>query len=737
MALFTIHYENSKATSITYRLDGIEKTESIEHLLCSFINSFEYSHRYFRPENENERNKIVYSDASIFITEPNNYDQHNSSFGSPFDIYTDNILPLSGIYLKFAEKLRNKVIQDNVYYFLNENKLVFDESINLQESSYLGLSNDEFSHIRTMLHFDPSLFSLYKHFLSIKNDFVSEIKNNIIQIPYSYNMWQKLFLQSDEYINNEFKNFLYLCKIDNSAADNNNYIWSDFGVRSDIVSFCTEYSFAKNPFDFSFSRAHKYQTKKTEMFRAYYCNNQDKICTDYSDKLFSDIQITYNSFISEKRINKKEIQKILNKSNRLIIDAFYSPEKHGLAKSVSFSNNEIQIEYEDFSSGKTSLIVYPYPYTLDKIFQPIFGYNYNKAFISPTCAMYMAFSGGKNNNPFMYPIVHSDFDMYEYVNVMPFHHYSYMVKDLEEIMNIDYHNATFDLDTNSLLRVLVCLFETVNKDDSKIKKCLQCGKYFVALTGYDKYCDAALRKEIKNKIDYDSKNSCSYIAKQKQTKNREAEIKELQSCRRNEQYYLLRETDYFNLDIPVFHDRYNSEKKTLLATDITELEAVTLKLFSALRCGILLCKYDKIKKQISKALSTSIDNKDIVLKYGKSLLNHSFTKNDLPNKKKKICYYYNKIDLFPYYFDWEEEIKIITNKDYNSVTSVKIKERIDLMYSMITSYTIWSRDNSILSSKTDISSNVMESIEFLNKTLPKELSINKISDIKIKNRKHR
>ena len=50
MALFTIHYEKTIPTSITYRLDNIEETKRIEELLCDFLNAFETSHMYFRPE---------------------------------------------------------------------------------------------------------------------------------------------------------------------------------------------------------------------------------------------------------------------------------------------------------------------------------------------------------------------------------------------------------------------------------------------------------------------------------------------------------------------------------------------------------------------------------------------------------------------------------------------------------------------------------------------------------------
>ncbi|MBE6035103.1 MAG: hypothetical protein E7222_10470 [Clostridiales bacterium] len=719
MALFTIHYEKSIPTSITYRLDNIEETRSIEELLCDFLNSFETSHMYFRPECSTERQKAIYPDTTIFISTENNYDIQNGSFGMPFDIYVAMNLPLSDSFSDIAKKLKSEVFQSNVSYHLNENRLAFDQSLKVQTPALFGFTNDEFSHIKEILYFDPAQYSIYRRFLSLKKEFADRLVNMIMPLNHPYSLWQHLYIRSDDFILRQLKVIMEAYNSISYSEDNAfDFISSDYGTRSDIDSFCLEYSSAQNPLETSFSRAHKYQVTKADVFRAYFKKNQDKISHRYSAKLMTDIEKAYSGFSRKEKANNKEINNIINNNNHILIDAFYSPEKHGLVKSFHCQSSNIYVDYEDASSGETSTIIYPYDYTLDKIFQPLFGFEYNPKFISPACAMYMAFNGSANNNPFTYPILNSDFDMYEFFNRMPFHPYSYMIKDLEEIMNIDYRNATFDLETDSLTRVLVCLFESANKGNTRIKRCKQCGKYFIASSGYDKYCDAAIPENLKTEENgYDHTKACSYIAKQQQTQNRIPEIKELQSFRRNEQYYFKREAEFFNMEISVYNDRYDTKQNTLRVTPVSELDAVTLKLFSALRCGILLCKYDEIKKQISKDLTETDSDHDYLLKYGKALLNHDFSESVLPTNKRTYCFYFDKTDHFPYRYNWNEELLTIINSD-NISNSVKIKERIKSMRGMLKNYVSWLEKNNILSMNKRGSMQTEKAIEFLCDILP-------------------
>ena len=737
MALFTIHYEKTIPTSITYRLDNIEETKSIEELLCDFLNAFETSHMYFRPERDAERQKAIYPDT-VFISTENNYDINNGSFGMPFDIYVTLNLPLSDTFSNIAKKLKSEVFQRNVNYHLNENRLAFDQSLKVQTPALFGFTNDEFSHIKEILHFDPAQYSIYRRFLSLKKEFSDVLVDTIMPLNHPYNLWQNLYIRSDDFVLRQLKVILEAYSSMNYSEGNVfNFISSDFGTRSDIDSFCLEYSSAINPLEFSFSRAHKYQVTKAEIFRAYFKQNQNKISHKYSAKLMADIEKAYSGFPRKEKENNDEINNAINNNNRILIDAFYSPEKHGFVKSFHCQSSNIYVDYEDPSSGEVSTIIYPYDYTLDKVFQPLFGFEYNPKFISPACAMYMAFNGSANNNPFTYPILNSDFDMYEFFNRMPFHPYSYMIKDLEEIMNIDYRNATFDLETDSLTRVLVCLFESTDKGNTKIKRCKQCGKYFIASSGYDKYCDAAIPEDQKTeKNGYVHTKACSYIAKQQQTQNRIPEIKELQSFRRNEQYYFQREADFFDMDISVYNDRYDTKQNTLRITPISDLDAVTLKLFSALRCGILLCKYDESKKQITKELTEADSDHDYLLRYGKSLLNHDFSESVLPNNQKTYCYYFDKTNRFSYRYNWNEELMTIINSNHIS-NSVKIKERVKAMHVMLKNYVSWLTKNNTLSMNKRGSKQTTKAIEFLCDILPDDWIIGETeaNNIALKHRK--
>lgn len=738
MALFTIHYEKSIPTSITYRLDNIEETKSIEELLCDFLNSFETSHMYFRPERSAERDKAFFSDAIVLDFAASNYDVNNGVFGMPFDIYVIMNLPLPEKYLSIAKRIKSEVFRGDVNYHINENRLAFDESLHVQTSALFDATNDEFTHIKEILHFDPTRYSIYRRFLSLKNELSDVLIDMIEPLSHPYNLWQKLYIRSDDFILRELKVILEAYNSMSFSEGNVfNFISSDYGTRSDIDSFCLEYSSAQNPLEFSFSKAHKYQVTKAEVFRAYFKTNQDKISHKYSAKLMADIEKAYSGFPRNERANSDEINSTINNNNHILIDAFYSPEKHGFVKSFHCQSSNIYVDYEDPSSGETFTIIYPYDYTLDKVFQPLFGFEYNPKFISPACAMYMAFNGSANNNPFTYPIMNSDFDMYEFFNRMPFHPYSYMIKDLEEIMNIDYRNATFDLETDSLTRVLVCLFESANKENTRIKQCKQCGKYFIASSGYDKYCDAAIPEKLKTKKNgYEPRKACSYIAKQQQTQNRIPEIKELQSFRRNEQYYFQREADFFNMDISVYNDRYDTKQNTLRVTPISDLDAVTLKLFSALRCGILLCKYDESKKQISKELTDPDSNHDYLLRYGKSLLNHDFSESVLPNRQKTYCYYFDKTNRFSYRYNWNEELLTIINSN-NISNSVKVKERIKSMRMMLKNYVLWLNKNNILSMNKRDSKQTIKAIEFLCDILPDDWIIaeTETNSIALKHRK--
>ena len=727
MALFTIHYENSSPISVSYTLDGKIQTEIIDDMLLDFLNTFDASHKYYRPECEQERFKAIYPDVQMLFSADHNYDTKNGTFGSPFDIYVSTGIPLPASLSSLAERFQDEIFQNPVYLSLNENKLIYNQSLKMQTPGLFGVLNDEFSHINELLHFDPAVFSIYKHFEMLKKLLIFALNQNVIPLNHTYNKWQRLYLQSDDFALRQLRTILEIYNgMQTSSSKPFNFICSDFGTRSDIDSFCLEYASAENPLVFSFSQAHRYQITKGDLFRAVFKKNQDKISSAYASKLQSDIKKAYSGFSEKALADRKTRQEIINGSGRILMDAFYSPEKYGQIKSASFQKNTISVEYKDFASDKTSSVSFPYPYTLDKVFEPLFGYGFNSKFVSPACAMYMAFSGGIDSNPFLYPILNSEFDMYEYVNIMPFHPFSYMIKDLEDIMDIDYRNATFDIETNSLTRVLVCLFDALHKNDSKVRKCLYCGKFFIASSGYDKYCDAALPKEIRESEYYKKKKlkkACSYLAKKNKALNRAPEIKELQSFRKNEQYYFVRESEFFDMENSVYNDRYDVQKGTLLVTSPTELNFVTAKLFSAIRCGILLCKYDNLKNQISNDLSTSDCDKEMLLAYGKSLLNHNFEEKDLPNNGNILCFYYNKNTRFPYQFNWEDELRIILDNNTNDF-SAKAKSRIKELQKMIKHYVLWVKKNNILSEDTTaISAHTLETMEFLNNILPEEHSL--------------
>ena len=108
----------------------------------------------------------------------------------PFDIYVTLNLPLSDTFSNIAKKLKSEVFQRNVNYHLNENRLAFDQSLKVQTPALFGFTNDEFSHIKEILHFDPAQYSIYRRFLSLKKEFSDVLVDTIMPLNHPYNLWQ-------------------------------------------------------------------------------------------------------------------------------------------------------------------------------------------------------------------------------------------------------------------------------------------------------------------------------------------------------------------------------------------------------------------------------------------------------------------------------------------------------------------------------------------------------------------